>query len=227
MLNRFMRRKRHFSHRVHEVNWGSHLCSIYRNRREQLSVTVPYLAFGLQHSERCIYITDRGSLDICRLLKRYSIDAEEYLKTGQLAFLTTAQTYLRDGFFSPTGMLDYIEYSHYETLKSGYYGLRGSGELSDFSWDGSFNEKLIEYESRLNNCFVRNRLVAICQYDERKVPEEVLLHVLQTHPKAVIYGVLYNNPYYVPPQQYRPKFDEPYASGDYQALRNKIISQSG
>lgn len=69
------------------------------------------------------------------------------------------------------------------------------------------SEWLIEYESKLNRFFPRSKCLAICQYDSRKFEPSMLLNVLATHPVAVIGTELFDNFYYVPPDEFL--FGEP------------------
>jgi hypothetical protein len=214
-----------FSDIVPSLNWGAHLCSIYRNKKEQLAVVLPYLAFGLKHEERCLYIGEEGRQeDLCRGLKSYGLDAEDCMRNGQFIFLTKEETYLKDNFFSPLAMLDLIINAHYEALKAGYKGLRGSGETNWVAQDDIPSAKrVIDYERDLNLLFLRNHLIALCQYNEDIVPEDILQGVIYTHPKTVFYGKFYDNPFYVPPHLFKEQADQEYQVGSYHRLRNRII----
>ncbi|MFA5155921.1 MAG: MEDS domain-containing protein [Candidatus Omnitrophota bacterium] len=214
-----------FQDRVQELNWGAHLCSLYRDKKEQLSVVAPYLAFGLQHNERCIYVTgDTGQEEVCRALDGSGIDIDSCLKKGQLIFLTKEETYLKNNFFSPLAMLGMIQDAHYEALRAGYSGLRGSGELNWTAQDFSGAERVIEYEREINFLFPHYHIIALCQYSEMKVPENVLLGALRTHPKAVIHGILYDNPFYTHPAVAGKAEGDEYLPGKYYELRNRLIA---
>ncbi|MDD5731229.1 MAG: MEDS domain-containing protein [Candidatus Omnitrophica bacterium] len=207
-----------------KLSWGTHLCSIYRDKQEQLNVAAPYLAFGLKHGQRCVYIPgETGKEDVCRSLTDYGITAEEYINKGQLIFLSQEQTYLKDDFFSPIAMLGLCQDAHYEALKSGYSGLRGCGELNWVSENLPGANRIIYYERELNFLFLHNRFIAMCQYNENKVGEDILLGVIYTHPKVIIYGKSYDNPFYVPPDILQKQEKKTSPPGEYYRLRDKII----
>lgn len=216
-----------FKDRVQELNWGAHLCSIYRDKTEQLSVVAPYLAFGLQHNERCVYIAgDTGQEEVCRVLNGSGIDVDGCIKQGQLVFLTREETYLKHNFFSPLSMFAMLQDAHYEALRAGYSGLRGSGELNWVAQDFSGVDRVVEYEREINYLFPHYHLIALCQYSETIVPENILFGVLRTHPKVVIYGMLYDNPFYIHPTVFSKEGDDGYQPGKYYELRNRLIGQA-
>lgn len=204
---------------------GMHIASIYRNRSQQMHAVLPYVVCGLQNNKKCLYITsEKNRGQICSGLEICGLDYDSYIQSGQLVFMDKAETYLKDGFFAPFRMLDNLEYSHYETLKNGYRGLRGAGEM-DWAAEGvPGSDKLLDYEVQLNNTLYRKRLSTLCQYEEPKFPEELLLRVLYTHPKVIIYGELYDNPFYIPPERFEKDGNYKYRPGYYQELRDRIIA---
>jgi hypothetical protein len=210
-----------------ESLFGTHMCSIYRNIHEQLSVVIPYLLYGLRHNERCVYIVDENTREeICSRLEAFGMQPNERIWAGQLTFLGKDETYLADGFFVPLRMYDLIERAHYQALKGGYLGLRGTGEMT-WTLDGHpGSNRLLPYESELNKSFSHRRFVTICQYNEKKFPENVMLGVLYSHPKVIIYGTLYDNPFYIPPERFEEEIGKEYVPGAYQNLRDKIISSA-
>lgn len=120
-------------------------------------------------------------------------------------------------------MLDFIQYAHYDALKSGFSGIRGAGEM-DWALSGiPGSEKLIEYENRLNQVLSGLRFNAFCQYNETKFPEYLLLGAIYTHPDIMLYGKQHNNPYYIRPDLFPVRFDE-YSGNAYGKIRDRIIS---
>lgn len=64
------------------------------------------------------------------------------------------------------------------------------------------SERIVEYEAKLNTFFPGSQCLAVCQYDRRRFDPRVLLEVLETHPLAVIGTEVYENFYYMPPQDF-------------------------
>jgi DcmR-like sensory protein len=63
-------------------------------------------------------------------------------------------------------------------------------------------EDLLEYESRFNYIMPRYRDVVICAYDLTKFGADVVIDVMRTHPVILIGGILQENPFFVPPDQF-------------------------
>jgi PAS domain S-box-containing protein len=60
----------------------------------------------------------------------------------------------------------------------------------------------MEYESRLAHTVAENNCSALCQYNRRLFPPELILDVIRTHPVVVNGGTVCRNLYYVPPEEF-------------------------
>jgi len=207
-----------------ELKRGSHLCSIYRDKDEQLSVIIPFLKGGLRRNERCIYIVDENTKeDISRILQGGGYDLEKGLaRTGQLQFFTKEDSYLKDGNFDPDKVINLLKLAQEDALENGYDGLRVTGEMTWVLTRLPGTEKLIEYESKLNYFLPSSSTSALCQYNEKKHSEAILAGVLLTHPKVVLYGKVYDNPYYSHPDVFLAKKDAK-VEQTYRSLKEKIL----
>src|ERR1700754_1967628 len=82
-----------------------HLCSIYGNHEEHLSVAIPFIRIGLDRGEKCIYIADDGTADIVReAMHAEGIDVERAIASKALILTTKEQTYLKRGCFNSDWM---------------------------------------------------------------------------------------------------------------------------
>jgi hypothetical protein len=63
-------------------------------------------------------------------------------------------------------------------------------------------EDLIEYEARADEKLRNFRGPLICAYDLTKFSASVVMDVLRTHRTVIIGGVLQENPFFVPPEQF-------------------------
>jgi hypothetical protein len=59
----------------------------------------------------------------------------------------------------------------------------------------------IEYEARFNQVHDARNAV-ICAYDLTKFTGDIMIDVLRTHPTIIVAGVLQENPFFVPPDQF-------------------------
>jgi PAS domain S-box-containing protein len=87
-------------------------------------------------------------------------------------------------------------------LAEGYPALRATGDMTWALRGLPGSERLIEYEAMLNNFFPGSKCLALCQYDLRRFDQGILLDVLATHPIALVGTELYDNFYYLPPQDF-------------------------
>lgn len=188
-----------------ELQPGDHVCCIYRTDEEHRAIVVPFLRAGLERNERVVYIVDARTADtILGWLREEGPDPEPFLARGQLAVLSRDEAYLRDGHFDPARMIELLQSETDRALADGYTALRVTGEMSWALRGLPGSERLLEYESGLNEFFPRHPALAVCQYDRRRFGAGVLLDILRTHPVAVIGTEVYNNFYYVPPKEMVP-----------------------
>ena len=63
-------------------------------------------------------------------------------------------------------------------------------------------DDLVEYETRLNYVLPKYDDPVICTYDLSKFGASVAMDIMRTHPVVIIGGVLQENPFFVPPDQF-------------------------
>jgi PAS domain S-box-containing protein len=194
--------KASFPRAIDELGPGDHLCCIYETEEEHRAVLTPFLRRGLERGERVLYIVDdRTAEQIIRYLREDGVRVEPYLAEGQLQLLTRTESYVRGGTFDPDAMIALLESETRQAVAEGYTALRVTGEMSWALRGLPGSERLIEYETKLNQFFPGKRCLALCQYDRRRFGPDVLLDVLRTHPIAVIGTQVYENFYYIPPDE--------------------------
>jgi hypothetical protein len=74
--------------------------------------------------------------------------------------------------------------------------------------DKSAVNNLLEYEARLNHVLSKYDDPVICNYDLSKVGASVAMDIMRTHPLVIIGGLLRENPYFVPPEQFLLEMQE-------------------
>src|SRR5438094_7008869 len=60
----------------------------------------------------------------------------------------------------------------------------------------------MKYESRLTHSLSQSNCLALCQYDRRLFPPELILDVISTHPIVVHGNTVCRNLYHVPPYDF-------------------------
>lgn len=189
-----------------EFDLGTHFCSIYRNKEEQFATVIPFTRKGLQQNEKCVYVIDKNTKkEVIQAFKDEGIAVDSYMAKGQIQFFTKEETYLRDGYFAPERMIGLLKDLEEQALNKGYEGLRATGEMTWYFTKMPGVEDLIEYEAKLNYFLTGSKSTLLCQYNEQKFSPGILLDVLYTHPKVILYGSLHQNPYYIPPDHFLAK----------------------
>jgi signal transduction histidine kinase len=189
------------SQQLHGLHQGDHVCLIYDSFEEQMEAMVPFFQDGLSRGERCGYIVDeRDAEEVTAALARGGIDMEAALERGAFLFLTKREAYLRSGAFDPRLMVAFLQQTQDETLAAGFTGLRVTGEMTWALGPELGCERLIEYEALINRFFQGSRSLAICQYNRRRFPAELIRDTLRTHPVAVVGREVHENLFYETPE---------------------------
>lgn len=188
---------------IEDLGPGDHLCCIYETDEEHQQLITPYMISGLERNEKVFYIVDaRTAETVLGYLRDAGVTVEPYLESGQLALLAADDSYMRTGVFDPDGMIRLLRDETSQALEEGFSALRVTGEMSWALKGLPGSERLIEYEAKLNEFFPGSLALAVCQYDRRLFGPEILLHVLTTHPIAVIGTSIYENSYFMPPEEF-------------------------
>jgi hypothetical protein len=177
-----------------------HICAFVDSRDQQYEILLPFLREGVECRDCLLNIVapERRADHLMRL-RGAGIEDGRLAQDEQLMLLTFEDAYLKDGYFSVERMLGVVE-DALEGARTGKFGaLRGFGEM-DWALSGlPGTEELVEYESRVNAIIARFDSPLVCIYDVNKFSGRVLTDILATHPKVILGGRIYENPYYMEP----------------------------
>jgi hypothetical protein len=186
---------------IARMDSGDHYCGIYRTDEDHRAVIIDYIRQGVAKHEKMFYIVNLQTVaQLKATLAEAGIDVEALVASGQLVILTAKEAYLRDGEFDPDKMIKLLGDETDKALAEGYSALRATGEMTWALAGEPGSERLVEYESRLNEFFPTKKCYAVCQYDRRRFDADMLLDILQTHPKVLFGREGYDNSemYFVP-----------------------------
>jgi hypothetical protein len=132
------------------------------------------------------------------------IDVDGCVAREQLALLSSAATYLRDGQgFSSDDMVAFWLDNIGNAIESGAYrSARGCGEMTWALRDAPGVEHLFGYESELNRICGLHPQVILCLYDLDRFGGGIMVDLLKTHPKLLLGGMLLENPHYLTPDEF-------------------------
>ena len=125
------------------------------------------------------------------------------MDTGRLEVLPWTDMYVRDHRFDQDAMLASVENLIQSGAASGYTRTRLVGHHMDWLFlDKPAVNNLVEYEARLNHVLSKYNDPVICNYDLSKFSASVAMDIMRTHPLVIIGGLLRENPFFVPPDQF-------------------------
>ena len=185
-----------------------HACAFFQSPQEEYATLLPFVRDGLERGERAYHILpSKQRAEYLEQLRSAGIDVATAQQRGQLNVVTSEETYLRGGHFSMEGMLTQIQEALEAGARLGFPLTRLLGhpelvleDLSGVNLSG-VNE-FIEYEMRLNDVLPSYDDPVICLYDTNLLNGTLAVDILRTHPVAIIGGLLYENPFFVPPQEF-------------------------
>jgi len=180
-----------------------HACAFFNSRDEEYDVLLPFAKEGYERGEKLFHVVDRQ--DRSERLQRL---AEAGLRVNdggpdeQVEVRPWEDAYLRGGKFDKHAMLALIQEA-LEGGKAGGYGLTRLWANMEWALEGLPGvEDLVEYETRLNYILPKYDDVVVCTYDLNRFGANVVMDIMRTHPMVIIGGILQENPFFVPPDEF-------------------------
>ena len=159
---------------------------------------------GFDRSEKATHIVDAEHRE--EYLKRLAaagIDVQRMMETGQLELLPWTDMYVCDHRFDQDAMLASVEKIIQSGAGAGFARTKLVGHHMDWLFlDQPAVKNLVEYEARLNGLLSKYDDPVVCNYDSSKFGASVALDIMRTHPLVIIGGLLRENPFFVPPEQF-------------------------
>lgn len=185
------------------IDRSCHACAFFHSRAEEEQVLLPFVKEGYERGEKSFHVVDASHRpERINQLKGAGIDVVRAEATGQVEVRGWEQAYLRGGCFDQKKMLALIE----EALRGGREGGFGMTRLwANMEWaleDCPGVEDIVEYETRLNHILPKYDDVVVCTYDLNKFSAGVVMDIMRTHPFVIIGGILQENPFFVPPDEF-------------------------
>ncbi|MDE2223151.1 MAG: MEDS domain-containing protein [Candidatus Omnitrophica bacterium] len=195
--------------KLSNLQQGDHTCFLYKDKEEQVTVTVLFLLIGLERNEQGVFLADPATLQQAKdYLVRLGVDVELEIKRKALSFISD-RLYLQDGKFYPQNMLRFLEKGLADCVNAGFTGLRATGDVMwELGTDTDFR-KLYQYEVMLDYYLDGKKIVGLCQYRYDDIPPHFVRHSMTTHPHLVYHWlVCRNHRFYNPALPYQEKPQE-------------------
>jgi len=180
-----------------------HACAFFHSSVEEYRVLLPFIKQGFERGERAFHIVDpKRRAEHLGRLKSAGIDVRKAEKSGQFELRNWEDAYLRDGQFDQNEMLALVQTVLDEAMQRGFRRTRLVAHMEWALEDRPGVNDFVEYEAKLNFLLSRYRDLVVCTYDLAKFGADIVVDVLKTHPMIIIGGILLENPFFVPPEEF-------------------------
>jgi hypothetical protein len=187
-----------------QLNEVRHVCAFFKSNDEKYRVLLPFIKDGFQRGEKAIHvISPDQQRDHLQRLASVGIDPAVAQQSGQLDLRISTEAYLRDGRFDQDRMLEVFEQLASGTVREGFKRSRIVCYMEWAGDDRTHVDNLVEFESRVNDVWSRCNDAVICVYDLAKFGGDTVVDIIRTHPVIIVGGILRQNPFFVPPGQFR------------------------
>jgi hypothetical protein len=192
-----------------QLSQSRHVCAFFHSADEEYRVLLPFIKDGFECGDKGVHVVSPSRRsDHLKRLAAAGIDTTAAEQSGQFELRDSTETYLRDGRFDKDRMLDAFEHMASSNAQGGFPVSRIVCQMDWASEDRSHLADLIEFESRVNDVWLRHNDAVICVYDLAKFGGETVIDIMRTHPMIIIGGSLQQNPFFVPPDEYLSELRE-------------------
>ncbi len=192
-----------------ELGITRHVCAFFHSSEEEYRVLLPFIKDGFECGDKAVHVVNpQQEADHLHRLAAAGIDADAARLRGQFELRVNTDTYLRDGRFDQDRML-----AAFEQMASG--NAAGGCPLSrivcrmDWATEKQTHiDELVEFEARVNHVWSRHDDAVICTYHLGQFGGDTVIDVMRTHPMIIIGGILQQNPFFVPPEEFLEEIRE-------------------
>src|SRR3984893_8598790 len=186
-----------------------HICAFFNSAEEEHRVLRSFFKDGFERGDKAFHLVDpKRREEHLKRLAGAGINVQEAMNTGQLEVRPWEDGPLHGGRFDQDTWIVSFE----KVLQSGpAAGYAQTRFLAHMEWalvDLPGVEDLIEFETRVNYVVPKYDDIVICAYDLSKFSASVVMDALRTHPVVIIGGILQENPFFIPPDEFLVEIKE-------------------
>ena len=197
-----------------------HVCAFFNNDEEEYRVLLPFIKDGLESGDKAVHVLNpEQHQDHLRRLTAAGIDPSVALRNGQLELRTNTEVYLPDGRFDQDRMLEVFEQLASGNAAGGFPLSRICCRMDWAVEEGSHVDDVIEFESRVNEVWLHHDDAVICTYHLGQLGGDSVIDIMRTHPMVIVGGILQQNPFFVPPNEFLREFRQRRASRNHSPAR--------
>jgi hypothetical protein len=186
-----------------------HVCAFFDSDEEEYRVLLPFITDGFACGDKAVHVLNPGEREEhMQRLSAAGVDLLTAQRNGQFELRNNTEVYLRDGRFDQDRMLKVFEQLAGGDVKGGFPLSRIVCHMEWAIETGSHIQDVVEFESRVNDVWRCHDDAVICTYRLGKFRGDTVVDVMRTHPMIIIGGMLQQNPFFVPPEEFLPEFRE-------------------
>jgi hypothetical protein len=178
---------------------SDHICAFYNEGSNfPDDIIVDYLTKGLQAGNKCAFFCFNDTAS--RVRER--IPEELITREGILRFITADEALLNVGGFSKVAFQRNMEALVKDAVSHGYERLWTGGDAAFVVRNSLPINEWFSWEAELNELAPRWPFFGICLYSLDRFDGELVMKVLQTHPRIFVNGMIIDNPHYLPTREF-------------------------
>lgn len=183
-----------------------HICAFFRDAGDEDRALLPFMKEGLAAGEKIIHTIDPAKrADKINRLAAAGIDFAAANQQGRFDLHAWTETHLSGDGFDAERTLAFFGQSEVSAARQGFPRTRYVTHMEWALERGVILTDLLAYEAKANEIWLAGTRAVnpvICAYDLTKFSGEVIVDVMRTHPMTIIDGILYENPYFVHPEDF-------------------------
>jgi MEDS: MEthanogen/methylotroph, DcmR Sensory domain len=186
-----------------ELGVKRHICGFFNSADEEYRTLLPFIKEGLERGEKAFHVVSPDMSDEhLRRLASFDIDVAGLAQGKQLELCDWDEVYFPDGRFDQDRMLAMWQSVLDGAKQQGFPATRLVAHMEWALEDRDGVNDLLEYEARFNQVHQGDRDSVICAYDIAKFRGDIIVDIIRTHPMIIIGGILQENPFFVPPDEF-------------------------
>jgi hypothetical protein len=180
-----------------------HVCAFFNNADEEYRVLLPFIKEGFERGDKAVHVVNPNQRhDHLQRLAAAGIDTAATEQSGQFELKINTEAYIRDGRFDQDRMLAAFEQMASGNAPGGFPLSRICCRMDWAVGERSYVDDVVEFESRVNDVWRHHDDVVICTYHLGQFGGDTVVDIIRTHPMVLIGGILQQNPFFVPPEDF-------------------------
>ena len=195
-----------------ELGGQRHVCAFFHSTDEEYRVVLPFIKDGFDCGHKAFHVVDpKLCAEHRNRLASAGIDVAAAEENDQLDLRNWDQVYLRDGRFDKDRMLALLQEVLEGSREQGFALTRMVAHVEWALEKQPGVDDLVEYEASVNYIWPHYKDAVICVYDLTKFGGHIVMDILRSHPMVLIGGIIQENPFFVPPDEFLRELRERHA----------------